>query len=296
MPKLIKKKKEIKVKSESINYVCFKCDKSKKEVDFYRSNSVAYKKIPICKDCLMEMYNELLERYKDPNNAILRICNLYDIHYDNDLVRTLEKKDSPLSLMRNYITRINSLQQYKGMTFEDSGIRNTAVNVEGMADSLIEKEDILFWGKGYSQSEYEELNFFLDRWKKTHKHDTEGELQCLREICAIQLEIQKSRQAGRYDAKLAKDLRDWMQVAAVDPAKAKVSDSASSLDSYGMWIKDIEKEKPADYFKDKKIYNDFDGLKEYCENYIFRPLKNLLTGSRDFDITDKDTIFKKKSD
>ncbi len=296
MPKLVKKKREIKPKSEAINFVCFKCKKSKKEIDFYKSNSEAYERIPICKDCLMEKYSQLMEQLRDPHNAILRICNLFDIYYDNTLISQLEKSESVTLLLRNYMTRINSLQQYKGMTFEDSGIRNISTNIDEMADSLIKKEDMLFWGKGYSLSEYEELNFFLDRWTKTHKHDTEGELACLREICVTQLAIQKGRQTGKIDTKLSDELRKWMQVAAVDPAKAKVTDSSSSLDCYGMWIKDIEKQRPAEYFEDKKIYKDFDDIKKYCENYIFRPLKNLLTGSRDFNINDNDEIFKKKGE
>ena len=37
------------------------------------------------------------------------------------------------------------------------------------------------------------------------------------------------------------------------------------------------------YFEDKKLYEDYDHIKEYIDRFLFRPLKNLITGSRDFD-------------
>jgi hypothetical protein len=52
---------------------------------------------------------------------------------------------------------------------------------------------------------------------------------------------------------------------------------------YGAWVRDIEKYRPAEYFEDKKIYFDFDKIGEYFQRFTLRPLKNLLTGSRDFD-------------
>ena len=39
----------------------------------------------------------------------------------------------------------------------------------------------------------------------------------------------------------------------------------------------------AEYFKDKSIYEDYDGILDYIKRFVFRPLKNLLTGTREFD-------------
>lgn len=54
-------------------------------------------------------------------------------------------------------------------------------------------------------------------------------------------------------------------------------------DAYGVWLSDIEKNSPADYYKDKLLFKDFFGIKEYVERLLFRPLKNLLTGSKEMD-------------
>ena len=46
---------------------------------------------------------------------------------------------------------------------------------------------------------------------------------------------------------------------------------------------DIEKSSPAEYFKQKHLYRDADGFIDYLNRFVFRPIKNLLTGSKEYD-------------
>ena len=55
------------------------------------------------------------------------------------------------------------------------------------------------------------------------------------------------------------------------------------LSHLGELIREIEEVCPAEYYKDKKLYADFDHLKEYIERFMTRPLRNLLTGSKELD-------------
>ena len=55
------------------------------------------------------------------------------------------------------------------------------------------------------------------------------------------------------------------------------------LKPIGMLYRDIEEYCPAEYYKDKTLYADFDHLKEYILRFMSRPLKNLLTGSKEMD-------------
>ena len=48
-------------------------------------------------------------------------------------------------------------------------------------------------------------------------------------------------------------------------------------------IRDIEEFCPAEYYKDKKLYMDHDKLREYIDRFMTRPLRNLLTGSKELD-------------
>ena len=275
--------------SEMINYTCFKCKVQKRETEFYKSNSTVYEKIPVCKECVSQVYEYYLNKYIDPDVAIIKICRMFDVYYNKDLLQTFKDKNTEASLLTLYFRSVNSLIQYRNFTFDDSDLENTESTTEKMIDSLHDKKDIEFWGKGYPPCDYEFLNTCFDRWIKTHKHDTESELVCLREICKIELEKEKNRQMNKSDVKLNRELLVWMSAA---QAASKNTDTSKDLGSFGEYIKRIEKTRPAEWFQDKALYQDFDGLKQYLLDFTFRPLKNLLIGSKDFDIKDSDPIFK----
>jgi hypothetical protein len=160
----------------------------------------------------------------------------------------------------------------------------------------IEEDLIMFWGKGFNFEDIEFLETELAEWKSKHKCDNRSELTLLKEICIKLLEIRKLRALGKSTAAQIKELQEIMKTASVDPAKANVADGGKSMDAFGLWIKDIEEYEPAEFFEDKKIYEDFDGFKRYVDKYIYRPLKNLLSGSRDFNIDDSETEYEEGDD
>ena len=80
-----------------------------------------------------------------------------------------------------------------------------------------------------------------------------------------------------------------MKTCAVDPAKTSLANSSKALDAFGVWIKDIEEKSPAEWYKDKKKFKDIDGIDDYLKKYVTRPIKNFITGSRDFNV-DKDVM------
>ena len=59
-----------------------------------------------------------------------------------------------------------------------------------------------------------------------------------------------------------------------------------------MLIRDIEQYTPAEYFKDKKLFRDADGLGEYFQRFVTRPLRNLMSGEKvmdpEFRVTGRD--------
>lgn len=268
--------------------------------------------IPICKDCLYTMVDDYYEIYKDMKLAIYYICRKIDVAFNNNIFESalgkgLEKgKDVPKKVFQSYITQYNSLGKTNNtfIPFDDGEhvenihtIEHT-INIDDNIINIIKKDisidDIdletqIFWGFGFDAKDYMFLETEITNWKQTHKCDNQAEVTLLKEICIKILEIRRLREVKKSVAKEQKELQDLMKTASVDPAKANVADGGKTLDAFGSWIKDIEQTEPAEYFEDKKLYEDFDGIKKYTDKYIFRPLKNLLTGSRDFNIqTDMD--------
>lgn len=268
--------------------------------------------IPICKDCLYDMTTNYYNIYKDMKLSIYYMCRKIDVAFNSNIFEAalgkgLEKdEDIPKKVFQSYITQYNSLGRKNNVflpfddgehigevvatTYDESVINsideNNIISVikkdVNIAD--IDLETQIFWGFGFDPKDYVFLETEIANWKQTHKCDNQAEITLLKEICIKILEIRRLREVKKSVAKEQKELQDLMKTASVDPAKANVADGGKTLDAFGSWIKDIEQNEPAEFFEDKKLYQDFDGIKKYTDKYIFRPLKNLITGSRDFNI------------
>lgn len=296
MPKVKKKKREApKTPSQLSRYTCFCCFEEKLETMFYKANSEVYYKIPACKDCMSKKFLELVQIDGDKFIALYKFCELYDIVFDKNLADGKINSGDSVTFMRHYITKINSLVQYKGLRFKDTKFNDvTDVSYrKEETDTELEK-NVLLWDKGYTKTQYIILNDTLKKLKKTYPCDDEGSLIVLVQICKLKLQQSININNGTYDIKIDDALRKWLSQA--DSLKASSDKSESEIGLLGVKIKEIEKTKPAEFFKDKKLYLDFDGIKKYCEDFFLRPLSNLLKGTRDFNISDNDNVFNRTVD
>ena len=50
----------------------------------------------------------------------------------------------------------------------------------------------------------------------------------------------------------------------------------------------MEEEEPAFHYRDLEKYKDFLGAETYWENHVIRPLRNLLTGSKEYTLKETD--------
>ena len=154
---------------------------------------------------------------------------------------------------------------------------------------IVPQEVLIYWGEGYNFIDYEFLETELSEWKRTHKSDTKAEETLLKEICHKQLEIRRARSEARPTSSLIKELQELMKTASVDPAKTAIAGAGKSQDTFSAFIKTIEENDPADFYKDKGVFKDYDDIGKYFEKYITRSLKNFTTGSKDFNINDDDS-------
>lgn len=106
---------------------CTMCGKEKDEKkEYYLSNSLLYKengkRLPICKDCVAEIYENLLKEYESETIALNKICNMLDTYYSERAYNVAKQhlKKSGNSLVKIYFQKINSLAQFKGYTSKDS--------------------------------------------------------------------------------------------------------------------------------------------------------------------------------
>jgi hypothetical protein len=243
-----------------------------------------------CKDCVNDLYQNYWHKYGDVRKAIFSTCMRIDVPFTekayNMMLTQLKEKDYAAEKSFSiYAQKIFSGIAYEnGVDTFDNGITNivhdSLTNVEG------EENRIKKWGN-FGTDDLDFLDYELDDWQKTHSCENKAELTLLKEICIKELMIRQTRNEKKDDTKLVKDLQELMKTANVDPAKANAINAGKSVDCYGVWVKDFEEKSPAEWFEDQKKFKDMDGLLPYIKNYIIRPIKNFLTGSRDFAVDDE---------
>ncbi len=245
--------------------------------------------IPICKDCAKEFcYNKKtglidIEKFK----IFLRMA---DIPFKQEILdKALVKQNETIG---TYIQHIKFSMADKGwkdgeivdkvVTNEDGEELNEKEKMDRHAD-LVEK-----WGRGYNPDELELMEKYYKSWIKEVDPDNErGELSEQFMVKNLVIAQIKKRRADESSSnvdtdKLEKSIISYMDKLKLTPDTRKEKDDLSKQ-VYGEWVEHIEWYKPAEWFKNKSIYEDFDGIMDYMKRHIFRPLKNLLTGSRDFD-------------
>lgn len=273
---------------------CTCCGKDKALKEFYMSKSYVYKatkKVPICKSCIEELYNKYLIKYDNNTKfAIYYMCRAigtcFSLSSYSGALSQFEKDDNTTPLWQIYMTKLNSLggKNGAGDDFDSSDELNFAEEKENnFINKSFDKEIVNRWGKGFDEEALEFLEEDYHEWT-THNDCSKLSVQRLVQmICIKEWEIRKARQSNDPTDKLEKALLTLMDNSSLTPKTMSAINETDSTKIYGLWIKDIEKYRPAEYFEDKELYKDHDGILDYFNRFVLRPLKNLLTGSRDFD-------------
>jgi len=293
----------VRTKTNNIdNRICSCCGKPKNEKNYYSSKSkifIFFQRLPICKDCIDDLFEELLKRTSyNIEKALYYLCMRLDYPFIYSVVEAAKKQTEKTGTLihRVYIQKINSFGEVNnyGETFidgEQMNILTAKTDDDILVDdelSQIEIDDDLkiFWGYGFTPKDYVFLELELANWKQTHKCDNHAELTLLKEICIKILDIRNKRASNESTSKEQKELQDLMKTASVDPAKANIASAGKSHDAFGVWVKDIEQFRPAEWFEQQEKYVDMDGFKPYLKNYVYRPIENFLTGIRNFFVDD----------
>lgn len=284
---------------------CRRCMEEKKQTEFFKTTDIFLDKngyMSICKDCCQDIYVRYYQVEHSVDRAMLRLCRTLNWKYGEDFLNSMKKQlqnsnktpDDPI-VPSIYIMKLFLLGRTAGAKFGEKTIdvndlvfREPDSEVKHEIGSDAFGEDTpglkIFWGESFSYEDYIFLEAELAQWKNSHKADTYAEISLLKELCYKELEIRKARIETKTTGTLVKEKQDLMKTASVDPAKANMASSGKSFDTFSSFIKTIEETEPAEYYKDKGLFKDFDNIEFYFEKYVRRPLKNFITGSRDFNV------------
>lgn len=256
----------------------------------------------ICTPCINDMYENFYQTELSMERTILRLCRILNLVYDESAINALRVHLTTMeangkktrAVFGIYKTKLLSVR--KGSREAMGGDPEELVFVEPMGrvgGDPLEDADVemdiqeywrFFWGDGLTVDDYEYMDLELAQWQATNKCDTHGELSLMKILCYIQNDIRKARLEQSSTAQLEKRLMEAMSKAALTPDKQNAAAAGKSHETYGEWIKDIEEKTPAEWWEDQDLYKDVDDIVEYIKLYIERPMRNFVTGSRDFTV------------
>lgn len=267
-------------------YMCCQCGDDLPLNEFYKSASSIYAALghlPICKGCLLREYKRYKIDYMSREQAMQRLCMTFDIYYNESLFRTCGSDDT--TIVGVYLRKIN-LGQFKNKTFDNTirdGFNIPTIEPEVPEDEKpVDRKLIDKWGAGLSPLDYQEL-------EKHHKYLKDANPNCdsnqeifITELCYTKMQQMKAIRDGDGDMykKMADSYRETFK-----QAKLQTSKETNMNDNFSIGVnaEAIEKFTPAEYYKNKKLFDDYDGVGDYYRRMILRPLRNLQFGTKDRD-------------
>lgn len=220
---------------------CTYCGTNKRVSDFYKSNSIIYsynKKLPICKNCIIDIFDDFSVKFKSEKIALYKLCRMLDVYYCDSNFDGAKSE----SLARNinfiglFFKNANSLDQYKTKTFDDVNIEEQEVisneSIEYFKfDDKTYKKLIDKYGFGYTNEEYSAFENKYNKLIRNYSEQTAMHTEGL--ITYIRYRVKEEMATSEGNVK---DAKDWGALAtkAAQDAKINVSQLSKSDISGGV--------------------------------------------------------------
>lgn len=303
------------VKREGNYCYCRRCMQTKKKEYFYPavdSDLDRNGRMSVCVDCCKDIFEDGLGRSNNSIElAVLYTCRKLGIKYDERPIEIVKKMmDGNKYDIRSFfglykaklliINRTNTTDDNMGidLTYQDNPVVNLPKREddEDIFEPENEEELKVFWGDGFSSEELEILESKYSQWCETHSIDTQSEKILLKYICLKEYEIDKAAKLGNIPSSLLKEFQDLLKTSGLDPSSASAASAGKSQETWGNFIKMIEETEPAEYYKDKELFKDFDNINLYWENFVVRPIRNFFGLSKDFSLKEVETEYEEETD
>lgn len=281
---------------ETDRVICARCGKTypKRKGNFRVSYAACHKGLgylPICCDCIDSLYNTYLAQCNNAKDAVRQMCRKLDLYWSESAYESVEKKSTTRTIMSQYIQRINTMT-YAGKSYDDTlsneGTlwaftgqpslveRPVVVQPRAAEDDTTELDDIpeeviAFWGSGYTAEMYLELEQRRSYWMSRLPDGTDidiGTEALIRQICPLELDINKYRAAGRDVDKLVANLDKLIGSAGLKPGQKKQEDADATLTNtpLGVWLYRYENKRPLPEVDEE--LKDVNGIRKYVFTWM----------------------------
>lgn len=267
--------------------MCLCCGENLPYNSFYKSQSPMFKatgKCPICKDCMLKIYEENLQIYKNEEVALYKTLYNLDYVYDVKLAKRalIDTYNTDKHILKSVMSSIN-LVQFKDKISKDSppmpGLWNIPEdefqtyeleNIDIKEPILITKDIITRWGENRSNEDYLYLEDMYNTMLKTYDTSNPMSVETYKQIVLNYLDVKKLREAKNPDNK---KIGEILKINSMLQADCRIKDVQASNDEDNMYwskfIEEIEWTEPIP--KPEKEFADVDGIKKYIKKWFVEP-------------------------
>ena len=281
--------------------ICTACGETKKSnMDFYLSRSKLYKfndaRMPICKECLSNLFKELNAKYSDEIKALYHLCMLFDIYFSKELVEKSSSSNNygeEDNLLKTYMKNINSLRQYKFessmssdcIVLDDSLIidKDKEVKINKNTPFEVTSDMEIRWGASLPLEDYIFLESKYKEFTDVYECRTPAQRLIFEQIAKCLLRGEK---ALKKDNDVAFEKMNNMVSKLMTDGNIKPIQEASVAEddtaTWGKWINLIEQERPIGEAAEQ--FKDVDKISSYITKWFTRQMQrvfDLSTGDED---------------
>ena len=262
---------------------------------FQKTNSPLFQSndgyLPWCKACTDKYVNLLTAFYSNnEEHAIEHFCQQVDWVYDFEPLKCAREISSDRSRISHYAAKKNlntggrktyfdslkfaqQQKEYEVITSKEQ-IKDEEIRVKG---SAIDR-----FGVGFTEMDYVLMDDHYKMLKKQNPNCDANQEIFIKSLCSLAMLQTRALQDGDSDkyVKLTEQYSKTFKQAGLRTIEEKDNSADETL---GVTLATIAQYTPEEYYMDKKLYKDHDGLGEYFERFVKRPLKNLMFGSNDRD-------------
>jgi len=208
--KVDNKKAPDKMICQNIN--CKLAGKEQSNTAFYNTNSQLMPKYPVCKACVQKTIN------LSDMESVYKVLKDMDILFVKSIWDSVCEK-TPNNPFGIYIRQMNSLPQYRGMSWRDSiSLPQSNNNIQNLSEFVATDDIYEKWGFGYSADEY---SYFEKKWNKlidNYGEKTSLHIEGLKTY--IRFRVKEEMATAKGDVK---DAKDWAALASSAATAAKIN-------------------------------------------------------------------------
>lgn len=245
-------KKPDKVEAElpiqsSTKFYCCRCGTaySRRKGYFPVSHSPMYRGsgfLPICNDCVEQMYEQYRAKLGDDRAAMRRMCMKMDLYWNDSIYDMVERTAGTNSRVRNYIGKTN-IVRYIDKNFDNTIEEEEKANIVAQyttptyfsesgeqtdrPDAIaIDHSTIDFWGPGYTPEFYADLDRRYKSWTNDTKIEDPSERALYRQICLLEAIIARDGAQGKPIDKNVNALNSLLGSMNLKPVQKKADGDA----------------------------------------------------------------------